>query len=152
MMSIPTPVLQFVFIFIIWLHVVQNITGFRYPTRKIVASFNRILIEYNQEKYTLEKSYGWWRQPLPIIILVILFRKSRSWHFKFLMYKYWVQITVLNLVELCLNATNNFMMCYVAVIIRIGWLLVFPTKYNHNILMEIYLCLLMVLYWKISVG
>ena len=36
------------------------------------------------------------------------------------MYKYWVQITVVTLFELRLNAANNFKMCYVAVIMMNG--------------------------------
>ena len=44
MISIPTPVLQLVFVFIIWLHVVQKMAGFRYPKRKVVESVNRILL------------------------------------------------------------------------------------------------------------
>ena len=45
MISIPTLVFQFVFIFIIWFHVVQNMAGLRYPTRKFVESVNRILLQ-----------------------------------------------------------------------------------------------------------
>ena len=32
------------------------------------------------------------------------------------MYKYWVQITVVTLVELRLNAANHFKMCYVDIV------------------------------------
>ena len=61
------------------------------------------------------------------------------------------KITVVTLVELLLNAANNFKMCYVAVIMMMGSLIVLPTKYNHNIMVEVYMCLLRVLYWNISV-
>ena len=57
MVSIPTPVLPFVFTFIIKLHVVQNMTCFRELTRKVVTSVNRILLQNNPQIYTLEKSY-----------------------------------------------------------------------------------------------
>ena len=49
-----------------------------------------------------------------------LFQKSRSWRFTFLMYKYCVQITVVTLVELRLNAMNHLKICYVAVIMLRG--------------------------------
>ena len=45
MMSIPTPILPFIFTFIIWLHVVQNMAGFRYPKRKFFESVKRILLQ-----------------------------------------------------------------------------------------------------------
>ena len=68
-----------------------------------------------------------------------------------LMYKYLIQITVANIVELHLNAANNFKMCYVAVIMLRWLLLVLPTKYNQHIMVEIYLCLFRVLHGNISV-
>ena len=40
--------------------------------------------------------------------------------FTLLKYKYWVRITVVNLVKLHLNFANHFKMCYVAVIILGG--------------------------------
>ena len=67
------------------------------------------------------------------------------------MYKYWIQTTVVTLVELRVNAENKLKICYVAVIILRGQLLVLPTKYNNNIMVEIDLCLLWVLHWNISV-
>ena len=87
MISIPTPVLQLVFTFIIWFHVVQNMSGFREPTRKVVVSVNRILLQDNQQKYTLEKSYWGWRKIFLILIQVFIFQKFRSWRFTFLTYK-----------------------------------------------------------------
>ena len=45
-----------------------------------------------------------------------IFQKSRSWRFTFHTYKYWEQITVMTLVELCLNSANHLKMCCVAVI------------------------------------
>ena len=53
------------------------------------------------------------------------------------MYKYWVQITVVNLIELRLNSANHFNMCYVAVIMLRRLLLVLPIKYNHNTTVDI---------------
>ena len=53
------------------------------------------------------------------------------------MYKYWVQVTVVTLVELGLNSDNNFKMLYVAVIMMRGQLLVFPIKNNQNTTVEI---------------
>ena len=84
MISIPTPVLHFVFTFMIWLHVLQNMAGFRYLTRKVVASVNRIMLQDNQQKYTLEKSYWWRRQQFWMLIQVFMFQKFRSWRFTFL--------------------------------------------------------------------
>ena len=78
-----------------------------------------------------------------------IFQKFRSWRFTFHAYKYLVRITVVNLVELYLNAAHNFKICYVAVIMLRGYLLFFPTKYNHNIIMEMDLFLLRILHWKI---
>ena len=43
--SIPNPVIKFVFIFILWLHVVKNMAGFHYPTRKVADSVNRIMLQ-----------------------------------------------------------------------------------------------------------
>ena len=57
----------------------------------------------------------------------------------------------MNLVELRLNAVNNFKIFYVAMIMLRGQLLAFHTKYNHNIMVEIDLCIFRLLYWKISV-
>ena len=74
-----------------------------------------------------------------------IFQQSRSWRFTLHMYKYWVQITVVTLVELSSNAANNIKMCYVVVIHVSLWLLVFPIKYNHNTMEGIDLCLLWVL-------
>ena len=67
-------------------------------------------------------------QSFLIFVQVFIFHKLRSWRFTFHTHKYWVQITVVILVEPRLNAANNFKMCYVAVIILRWWLLVFPTK------------------------
>ena len=54
--SIPTPVLRFVFTFIIWLHVVQNIAGFCSSTRNVVVRVNRVLLQGNQKIYILERA------------------------------------------------------------------------------------------------
>ena len=69
----------------------------------------------------------------------LFIQQCRSWRFTFHMYKYSVQITVKTLVEPRVNAANHFKMCYVAVSMLRGLLLVFPTKYNQNFMMEIYL-------------
>ena len=69
-----------------------------------------------------------------ISIQVFIFHKFRNWCFTFHTYKYWVRITVVDLVGLRLNAENHFKMCYVTVIIIRGQLLVFPTRYNQNIM------------------
>ena len=53
---IPAPVLQFVFTSFIWFDVVQNMAGFRWMTRHVVTSVNRILLQENQQNYALEKS------------------------------------------------------------------------------------------------
>ena len=45
MISIATPVLQFVFIFIFWLHVLKNMAGFRELKRIFFSSVNRILLQ-----------------------------------------------------------------------------------------------------------
>ena len=55
MISIPTPFLKFVFEFIIWLHVVQNMTDFCYLTRK-VFNCQHDTASVQSTKYTLEKS------------------------------------------------------------------------------------------------
>ena len=59
-----------------------------------------------------------------------IFQKFRSWRFIFIMYKYWVLITVVNPVDLRLNAANNFKMFYVAMIILRGQLLVLTLNIN----------------------
>ena len=58
---------------------------------------------------------------------------------------------MVNIVKPRLNPENNFKMCDVAVIMMRGSLLVLPTKYNYNILVEVYLFLLRVMHWKVSV-
>ena len=83
-------------------------------------------------------------QQFLIFIQVSIFQKFRSWRFTFHIYKYLVQITVVNLSKLRLDSANHFKMCYVAVIITRGELLVSPIKYNQNTMVEIYPCLLKV--------
>ena len=67
------------------------------------------------------------------------------------MYKFWVQITLVTLVQLRLNAANHLKMYYVTVIILRGRLLFFPIKYNQNNMVEIDLCILRLLHWNVLV-
>ena len=109
----------------------------RFPVYHLIASCTkqgRILLtdkiicrEYQQDTTSVHSTQIYTGKELVMMETTMsnfhtsfIFLKFRSWHFIFLTYKYWVQITVVTPVELRLKAANNFKICYVAVIMMRG--------------------------------
>ena len=120
-------------------------------TGEFVTCVSMILLQNNPQTYIPEKRQLWRRQQLLSLVQVCIFHKFRSWCLTFHMYKYLVQITVLNLVELRLNAANSFKICYFTVIVMRWQLLVSPIEYNQNTMVEIDPFLFRVLYCNMLV-
>ena len=97
---------------------------FRMISNKMLS--NLLLTTHNQDQIILliftipPGSYISLSFPFPFLSESSIFKKFISWRFTFHIYKYWVQITVVTLVDLCLNTANHFKMCYVSMIMLRG--------------------------------
>ena len=92
-------------------------TSIRFPIYHLIAQCQQDTDSGQSTKIYTRKELVMMETIITNFHTIFLFQKSRSWSFTFLTYKYWVLITVVTLVEMCLNATNHLNMCYLTVII-----------------------------------